>query len=314
MSIVTEYDVRASKQRYIDYLVELAARNVCEGVIEEPRVLYDTITLLPDGQTSEADRATFINGEQFPLRITHLAAYMRTASETVDERSIQRVGLRIMFHDQYYMSREFIPAPLWSNKVIAGNAAFSPGYVSYTFERPVILSARDSLRVDLALESVPPSPRRASVSFTGVGLLSKRPYFFGSSRELSTTVQTSLDTADFRNDGAEPIALTDMVVQCGPPQGSPGAQGDARQLRVQIQQIGNGTNARWFAGPVAPPLPQCPVPLLGMSQGRAVIHKLPGDGVLLEPAEGLIPQAISLDSVVDGAQIGFAAIGYMSLT
>lgn len=314
MSIVTEYDVRASKQRFIDYLVELAAQNVCKGVIEEPRVLYDTITLLPSGQTSEADRATFINGEQFPLRITHLATYMRTASETVDERSIQRVGLRLMFHDQYYMSREFVPAPLWSNKVIAGVAPLSPGYVSYTFERPVILSARDSLRVDVALESVPASARRVAVSVTGVGLLSKRPYFFGSSRSLSTTVQTSLDTADFRNDGAEPVALTDMVISCGPPEQSPGGQGDVRQLRVQIQQIGNGTNARWFAGPTTPPLPQCPAPLLGMSQGRAIIHKLPGDGVLLEPAEGLIPQAISLDSDVDNAVIGFAAIGYISLT
>lgn len=314
MTIVTEYDLRSTKQRHIDYLVELAAQNVCKGVIEEPRVLYDTITLLADGQTSEADRSSFINGEQFPLRITHLLSYMRTASVNVDERSMQRVGLRLMFHDQYYMSRNFVPAPLWSNKIVSGVAPLSAGFVSYTFERPVILSARDALRIDAALESAPLYPRRVNVSVTGVGLLSKRPYFMSSELSLSTTAQGNFDTADFRNDGAEPIALTDLVAHCGPPEQDAVGQGDIRQLRIQIQQIGNGTNAHWFAGPVAPPLPQCPALLFGITQGRAIVHKLPGDGVLLEPGEGLIPQAIALNAVVEGAEIGFSALGYMSLT
>lgn len=306
-----------TKTRHVDYLVKLASENACKGVIEEPRVYYDTITLAADGVVSEADRATFINGEQFPVRITHFATYLRPNFDQatgLDERFIQRVGLRLMFHDQYYQSREFVPAPLWSNKVVAGPAPLTTGFVSHTFERPVILSARDSLRVDVALESTPTYPRLVSVSFTGVGMLSKRPYFLASKRELADTIMRTLDTADFRNDGAEPIALTDMVVHCGAEELAQTGAGDVRQVRVQIQQIGNGTNARWFVGPTNPPLAQCPAPLLGLTQGRAIIHQIPGEGVLLEPAEGIIPQAIALAASVEGLRVGFAMLGYISLT
>lgn len=304
-------------QRHIDYLVKLASDNVCKGVIEEPRFYYDTMTLLTNGQTSEGQRDTFRNGEQFPVRLTHAVFALRPDFDQnlgTDERLIQRVGLRMTFHDQYYMSRDFVPVPLWSNKVVAGPSAITTGFSSYTFDRPVILSARDSLRVTVALESTPTTPRRVVVSVTGIGMLSKRPYFLASEVELSNTNPVVLDSADFRNDGTEPVALTDMVLHCGAETEDATGAGDIRQLRVQVRQIGNGTQADWGIGPTSPPLAQCPATLLGLTEGRAVVHRFPGDGLIWEPGEGIIVQGIALASSTEGLELATALVGYISLT
>jgi hypothetical protein len=230
-------------------------------------------------------------------------------------RQMQRMGVRFTFHDQYYMGREFKALPLWATKVVTGPQALTPAFSSYTFDRPVILSARDSLRVQVALESQPASPRRVSVSFSGVGLLSKRPYFLASEVELSNEAPVILDTVDFRNDGTEPIALTDMVLHCGAEVEDPVGAGDIRQLRVQIRQIGNGTGADWYIGPTSPvPLSQMPATLLGTTQGMAVVHQFPGDGLIWEPGEGIVVQGIALDQSAEGLNLAVGLTGYISLT
>lgn len=302
--------------RYIDYMVKLAAQNVAKGIIEEPRAYFDAFTLLPDGVVSNGDRNTFINGEQFPVRLTHATFFVRPDGEGgLDMRQMQRMGVRFTFHDQYYMGREFKALPLWATKVVTGPQALTPAFSSYTFDRPVILSARDSLRVQVALESQPASPRRVSVSFTGIGLLSKRPYFLASEVELSNEAPVILDTVDFRNDGTEPIALTDMVLHCGAEVEDPVGAGDIRQLRVQIRQIGNGTGADWYIGPTSPvPLSQMPATLLGTTQGMAVVHQFPGDGLIWEPGEGIVVQGIALDQSAEGLDLAVGLTGYISLT
>lgn len=304
--------------RYIDYMVKLAAKNVAKGVIEEPRAYFDSFTLLPDGVVSNGDRNTFINGEQFPVRLTHATFFVRPdflQRSGFDLRQMQRMGCRFTFHDQYYQSREFKPLPLWATKVVTGPQALTPAFSAYTFDRPVILSARDSLRVQVALESQPTSPRRVSVSFTGVGLLSKRPYFLASEVDLADQAPTTLDTVDFRNDGTEPIALTDMVAHCGAEAFDPVGAGDIRQLRIQIRQIGNGTGADFYIGPTSPnPLSQMPAALLGTTQGIAIVHQFPGDGLIWEPGEGVVVQGIALDQSAELLNLAVALTGYISLT
>jgi hypothetical protein len=305
-------------EREIDYLVRLAARNICEGVIEEPRVYYDSIRLNQGGLATQGSPDVFINGEQFPVRLLCMALAVRpdfAQALGLDERDIQRMGFRVTFHDQFYQSRDFVAAPLWSNKVVAGPAPTTTGISQWTFPRPVILSARDSLRVEVALESVPATPRRVTISFTGTGLISKRPYFFSEARLLTDTTKQVLDPRGFRNDGAEPVALTDVTFHCGAEEAGNDSAGDIRQLRVQIRQVGNGTGADWFIGPTVPlPLTQCPALLLGPTEGRAIIHHFPGDGLMWEPGEGVTVEGLALDPSVENEILGVSMLGYLALT
>lgn len=308
--------------RDIDYLVALASENVRQGIIEEPRAYFDTFTLLADQVETPGAPDVFINGEQFPVVISQLSAYMRPnflaqpPNLTLDERFIQRMGLRLTFHDQYYMSRNFVPMPLWLNKVVSAGDLVSQGTSAWTFERPFVLSARDSLRVVVALESTPSAnnTRRVTVSFTGTGMLSKRPYFLSQSVDLGGTIPVILPTQGFRNDGAEPIAITDMATHCGGEDKAPSGAGDSRQLRFNVRQIGNGTQADWFEGPTVPlPLNQMPAPLAGFTSGRALIHRFPGKGLLWEPGEGITMDAVALDPSVVGLELGVALSGYISV-
>lgn len=309
---------RPNFERDIDWMVKLAQKNICNGIIEEPRVFYDTFQLLADGLVSEGQRGVFINGEQFPIRITHLSSAIRPNFQQqsgLDERQIQRMGLRLTFHDQYYQARQFVPVPLWSNKVVAGPAPTTTAFVSKVFDRPTILSARDSLRVTVALEATPTpgTSRPVNVTVTGVGLESGRPYFFASGVSLVDTVPRVLNTADFRNDGTEPIALTDMVYSCGSEDTDAVGAGDIRFLRVQVRQIGNGTQADWFIGPTSPVLAECPASLLGITEGRAIVHRFPGDGLIWEPGEGIIVQGAALSPTSEGLNLAVAMHGYISL-
>lgn len=308
--------------RDIDYLVALASKNVREGIIEEPRVFYDTFVLQADEIETASHPDVFINGEQFPVVITQLSAAIRpdftqvAPNPTLDERFIQRVGLRLSFHDQYYQSRNFVPMPLWLNKVVAAGDLVTQGSSAWTFERPFVLSARDSLRVTVALESTPSvdNVRRVTVSFTGTGMLSKRPYFFSQSLELDGTVPAVLPTQGFRNDGAEPVAVTDMAVHCGGESFGASAEGDIRQLRFNVRQIGNGTQADWFEGPSVPlPLNQCPAILTGYTSGRAIVHRFPGKGLLWEPGEGITMDAVALDPSVVGFELAVSLSGYIAV-
>lgn len=337
-------------ERNIDRLVKLAAKNIDKGVIEEPRVYYDVITLtqppegsLP-GDVSVGDPDAFINREQFPVRITHLSAQLlwKSVSGTIvglDESKIQGAGLTLRHHDEYYMSPQFLPVPQWANAYVALSPAITMSSVTWEFPTPVILSARDSLRVEVAtvlnLQDYFPegelvSGIQASVAFTGTGLLSGRPYFFGASVELPNEVgmKRLFNPSQLRNNGAEPVAITNMTLS------QPGftvtdeedAQqyigGNVRLLDVQVRQQGNGTNADWFRGPVIPVArPRCPAGLLGFNGGRSVVHRFPGDGLIWEPGDGIVPQ---LRAIVENLQesvgevevmpdIALSLMGYVSI-
>ena len=310
-------NARKPDEREIDYLVRLAAKNVCDGVINEPRVFYDTIVLNAGGLESQGSPDVFVNGEEFPVRITHAALalipdFVGAIGE--DERFIQRMGVRFQFHDQYYMSRDFVGAAMWGNKVVSGPVGTTGALSSAVFNRPVILSARDALRVEVVLAEVPPSARTVTVSFTGVGLVSHRPYFLTGSVDLSTTQRTIINPTNYRNDGAEPIALTDVTYHCGGPVDAAQGGGDIRQLGVNIRQIGNGTNANWFQGPTVPVAqPLCSAVLLGRDEGRAIVHRFPGDGLIWEPGEGITVSGMGLTSHVDGFTLGVALHGYLAV-
>lgn len=300
------------RHRYIDHLVELAAKNLKDGVIEEPRGYWDEITLNAPNVISECAPNVFENGEQFPVRLTHLTAAMPESS--VDERLIQRVGLRLTFHDQYYMGRDHAPVPLWLNENVAAGDLITDGASSQVFDRPVILSARDSLNVRVQLIDAPDAARRVSVSFTGTGMLSKRPYFFSDEVDLTNVQPTALDTSRFRNDGVEPIALTDWAVHCGAELGDATGNGDIRQVRVNVRQIGNGTQAQWFQGRTVPtPRERLPAVLMGTRTGRAVVHRFPGQGLLWEPGEGITVDALALTADVESAIVAVALHGYISV-
>lgn len=305
----------------VDHIVKLAAKNLDRGVIEEPRYFFDLITLQPNGLISKDDPSVFLNGEEFPVRITHVGFAIRpTLGEVpigIDERLLQRCAVRLVFHDQYYQSRDFAPCPLWANKVTSAPQILGRSSVTHVFDRPVILSARDSIRVEVALEAIPETAQRASVGFHGVGLQSQRPYFLHSYRDLANTTPTTLPTADFRNDGAEPIALTQVVVQLAAPTTDPSGVGNVQGMRVAFRQLGNGTGRDWVVYPTiqatGTPLPQIPAHFLGFTQGRSVVHKLPGEGMLFEPNEGITVEAIGLDSSADNLQLGITLAGYIAL-
>lgn len=306
--------------RYVDQLVQLAIDNNCKGIIEEPRVLYG-LAVIPTTDPSIAvfPNDTFVNGGEFPIRITQMTCAIRPGVDDGDfsfddERLIQQVGLRLRYHDTFYMNNLFVPAPAWANKPVAAGSSTQQGTSSFIFDRPTVLSARDSLRVEVILERIAPTtPRLVSVGFTGVGLLSKRPYLFSSTLELDSLVAGVFPAADLKNDGGEPVALTDMSFTCGAERDANDPAGDIRRARFQVKLIGNGTQSDWF-GTSAPGVSRCPGQLLGISTGRAIAHRFPGNGILLEPGDGLSAEANPLTGTLEGAEIGLALIGYVSVT
>lgn len=307
--------------RYIDWLVKLAEANRAQGVIEEPRLFWDVVTLRDeDPLVTDYTGNVFENGEQFPVRLTHVVMAPRPAwgaeSPFSDERLIQRVSLRLRFHDTFYMNNLLLPAPLWVNKTIAAPASVSQGSAHWILDRPVILSARDTLSVEVQPETNAldaDTTYNVAVSFTGVGLLSKRPYFFGSSKQFTdaNVNSTQFTPTDMKNDGTEPIAITDVgfTVDAGD-QVSTNA-GDVRRWRFQIRQIGNGTQRTWFFQPTGETL--CPGQLLGISQGRAIVHRFPGDGMIWQPGEGVQAQAAALTSGTEGMDFLLGFAGYIAI-
>lgn len=310
------------RDEYMAHLIKLAEDNVCHGVLEEPRGFFDTITITGDGNIVRGNPDVFRNGEQFPVRLTHMTVAARSLESDLvtaaAETAVQNVGLRLIFHDQYYMAPVFAPVPIFQNVINGGSIAVSQAQASWRFARPFILSARDTMNVAVALEEDPGADeRRVAVAFTGVGMLSRRPYFIESDATIGDLNQVILPTDNFRTDGSEPVIITDMTVNCSGLLTALEPLGDIRQVRVQIRQVGNGTNADWFTGPIGitPPLPQCPAVLLGILTGRCVAHELPGDGILWEPGEGLDVEMVELPNVdAAGVRMAIGFFGYVSVT
>jgi hypothetical protein len=306
-------------EEYRAYLVKLAADNLCKGIIEEPRGYFDRLAM----DTSLARTATFgtpnifLNGEQFPVRILYMTASVayldQEGNADQNERLIQRIGLRMRHHDNFYMRNEYVPLPLWSNCHTAASEVVTQGTSSYVFERPLVLSSRDALVVRAVLEDTPATAVPVSVSFTGVGIYSKRPYFLFGEVFLSDETAAGLPVEQFRNDGAEPMLITDMTVNVGAPIGDADPTGISRRARISVHQNGNGTNALWFTSPGALLDEYAPAQLLGPSTGRAIVHRFPGDGLLWEPGEGLQVSARPLGVEFPDVSLDLGLLGYIAV-
>jgi len=298
-------------------LVQLASGSLADGILHEPRAFYDVIDVDPDGQITPGNPEVFKNGERHPIRLTHMTAAL--AAETVedqpafqDERNIQRIGMRMEFHNQFYQNPEFLPLPLWGDMPTAASPQVSFGTSAWEFDVPFILSARDTLTVEVELSSVPSSARRVNVSFVGIGLLSGREYLLNSEASLDSVVRTKMSSVAFRNDGSEPMILSRGTCNVSAPVDEDDPTGDIRVLSLQVRQVGNGTNANWFQGPTAFPL--MPAVLWGVKSGRCVVHKFPGDGLLWEPGEGISLELQSLSDLVPPARVFVGLTGYITVS
>ncbi len=292
---------------YEAYLIKLASTNIANGVIEEPRLFTERLQTTQDSGPVTADPAVFVNGEKFPVRIMYMSMNVvgREADQApgyaggfLGENYAQAVGLRLRFHDQFYMRPEFSPLGNWGTQINASSDANNLFTSSHKTWRPVVLSARDSLEVRAraapgvfggVIEPNPEVPWRVTATATGVGIFSKRPYFLSSTLNLNDLTVRQFDGLDFKNDGAEPILITDMTYSAvidalGLP--NSGAASVAPLVEVGCRQIGNGTNASWVInGPGQPNL--APIPNWGTYSGRALIHRFPGQGLIWEPGEGI---------------------------
>jgi hypothetical protein len=334
---------------YQQYMIKLAESNVLDGVTNEPRAFFDTITTTLPFVEVNGHAECFRNGEDFPIRITHcLLALKRLRVDInqspidpeillpVDPRVIQRAGVRLKFHDQYYMNKYasnpilgapggplprqvFVAAPAWSMNPSAAADIISHGNSAWQFQRPFILSVRDTLRVDLQLDQTPDPTEQAflaTVSFTGKGVMTNEPRFFSGQLLMFNGLRFTLDTEGFKNDGSEPVMITNMSVNISGALSDPDPTGDISRLSIGVRQIGNGTNASWFSGPVNTPdiVPDMiPAVLLGQQSGRAIVHRFPGNGLIWEPGEGITAEAQNLFSNDTGFGVHIGLLGYISV-
>jgi hypothetical protein len=143
--------------------------------------------------------------------------------------------------------------------------------------------------------------------------LSKRPYFLNSQVQLTDVVPVNMTTVDFRNDGSEPIVVTDMTMNVAGEIENVDPTGSIGRVSIQIRQIGNGTNANWFDGPPVGPGMRMQGTLLGVTSGRAVVHQFPGDGLIWEPGEGITLEA-QLLAPNTTSRLTVAFSGYIMVT
>lgn len=297
---------------YAAYMQLLATTNPTAGVLFEPRAFFNFFQLSGVQEVHGAPEV-FRNGEDFPIFITHLTASVslrnQANSADLDERLIQRVGLYLNFHDQYYMNApqqlggsgndaiiQASPIPTWANVPVGGPEVLTRGTSSWRFAKGCILSARDTLKVRARLYAVPAAAVPVTVSFTGIGLISKQPYFFSGTVQPASLGWAEFDVTNFANDGSEPVILTDMVVQVQAEVDDVDPTGDSRRVYISVRQVGNGTGADWFHGPINITTPgivgnlipsdALPAVLLGAKQGRAVVHQFP-QPLVWEPGDGI---------------------------
>jgi hypothetical protein len=285
-----------------DWLVKAAKQIQLDGVLYEPRVYFDTFTISAEQSASEIVKGSpnniFVNGEQFPVSLQYITASLLPFFEgnigsNPDPRLLQRIGMRVRYHDQYYMARTHAPLALWENTPNAAPDFVSPSTATWDFEQPFVLSARDSLQITVQcllpvfFEGL---GLTVSVSLHGIGLLSERPYFFSGKTTLTDTTSTNLPTTFFRNDGSEPVVIGGIVLNVfatGLDQLNTGVTVPASFINVQCRQIGNGTNADWVQGPSPVYSSQVPAVLLGAKTGFNMTHRIPGNGWQWRPGEGI---------------------------
>lgn len=273
--------------------------------IQEPRLFFDRVTF--DGVNARglvSPDGIFSNGFKYPVQIQYImAAMLETADDQStpvigDERMVQRYGLRVLDHGSFFMNGDFIPLPLWHNQTTAGPDVVSQSSATWRFDRPFRLATRDSVEVKVNLEFATATTRTVSATFEGYGEISKVPYIFTGDVSIAAADGTNVVTIPpdfFKNEGLEPVVITTMTLTCGPDDADTDPTGDIRDLNVSFRQVGYGTNQDWVAGPVTPVVfPRIPAVLCGLSQGRCVVHKLPAEGWIWEPGEGVTIQVEQL--------------------
>lgn len=295
----------------------LAAQNVCDGILYEPRAYFDRFSTYVNGiSQGDSNGTVFVNGEDYPLRITHLLA-MNAFDVEDDERLVQRYGLRIKSHDTYYMTPIYTPLPLYHNERIAASDVVTKATSTWRFWRPFYMGARDTIQVQFKLVSAMAAndgTRRIGVTFNGIGALSRRPKQLTGYADVTDDngiLAVSIPPAFFKNDGVEPLEITEMAVSCGP--ASQGSNGNLRLVDINMRLVGNGTNASWMAGPDNSD-DFIPASLLGLTTGRAITHRLPvgndnHPGWLLYPGMGFTMEV--QDFFQNEQTIFVAALGHL---
>jgi len=319
---------------YNAYLQKLAEGNITDGVLYEPRAFFDYIRLTEPFIPVKGHPEVFKNGEEFPIVLTHMTASMAAVGEDdgqielQDERYIQRVGMYMNFHDQYYMSppqsfslnfggaqtsvQYAAPLPTWVNTNVATSGVNNQNTVSWTFPKPFILSTRDSMRVEF-FTPYDIGGRVCTVAFSGVGAISRQPYNISGSALLDDNATSTVPTNELQNDGVEPIVVKSMSASLSPDPGNVNGGADTRFVFMRVKQIGNGTNGDWFQGPLGVSLQgtsgaELPGSMIGVSNlgvttGRSVVHTFPKP-VILSLDAGPTP----LNSGVQVALSGYIAV------
>ena len=282
-----------------DYVRKLALRNEKEGDARlfEPRLFADTFTFVSGTQIVACDPDVFRNGEKFPMRITHIIAAAQFEADDQqtpvggDERIVQRYGMRIKAHDTYYQNQLFTPLPLWVNTPVAASDVITRAQACWKLDKPVIMGNRDTFEILVALlvpDSTTGHTERVAVAVDGVGLYSRQPKRLTGFVDIgNTTAPTAITSDSLRNDGTEPFEIHTITLQHTPDTAVSNPIGNIRNVRCRMRINGNGTNQWWNWTRPAPVVANQLIPanLFGLQTGRAIIHKLPGDGWIWYPNE-----------------------------
>lgn len=302
----------------------LTPKNICSGILYEPRLLFDVCTFDGTQQLNFGNPDVFRNTERYPFHITHILAAMMNQDEDEaspplgDERMVQRYGLTIIGHDTYYINPgtpDLPLLPLWHNVVSAASDIITLSQTTWDFMYPVEMGRRDTFQVEVQL-IVPPETgdERVSVTFHGFGMLSKEPKILSGYIDLSSDSPGTIDTDFFRNDGLEPLMITKVTVNDQPPLANSNPTGNVRNVRMRIRQNGNGTQQWWSRGPIiTAPNDRAPEPLWGITTGRAIIHKIPGGGWRWASGEGVNIKVQSY-SPTRAETVLIAMAGYVEVT
>jgi len=283
----------------------LSSKYTVEPRIVEPRVFFDRIVFDGVNARGNGSPEVFRNGFKYPLQIKYIMAAMLEANAYPpstpvigDERMVQRYGMRIFDHGSFYMNGDFVPLPLWNNCTTAAADFIARSTSVWHFDRPFVLATRDSMEIRVNLEIATTSFREASVTFEGFGEISKVPYIFKGAVTIQSTDGTNqlvIPPDFFKNEGLEPVIIKTMTITVGSDNQDVNPEGDIRLLNIAIKQVGYGTNQDWVAGPIVPVVfDKVPAQLLGLSQGRCIVHCLPHDGWIWEPNEGVTIQVEQL--------------------
>jgi hypothetical protein len=306
-------------------LIDMARTRLDSGVIYEPRGYYDRLAMTEStsgvAQKTFGAAEVFRNGEPFPVTLTHACfalGYLDQDDSIEDERVVQAISARLEHHNESYpVPSTFFATPgvnaagnsltgallpTWSNKVVAHSDVGTFGTSAWNFPDgkhvefgggSFVMDLRDTIQVEVQLEAALSYDVDVSVAFHGIGMLSYRPYLMSSTYTFAQTAGAGqyniMSPNDIRNDGAEPILVTDMTINMGAEAGAADPTPDIRRLFVNAKIVGNGTNQNWFSGPLDPAVPRCPAPLLGITAGRAIVHEfptpltlMPGDSVNMD--------------------------------